>query len=282
MLLCLVITLPVSLLVALAVLGYAFLDVAFQDPRTALATTVPQPEWQPPVVHDQELFAWAIAAARTAVRNHWPPRGGNAAAQALVAELARGIHRAISSSPYNRLPLAEHACSSCRHQLIAVTVPEVLAIAGALEARRPAELARIRERASQNSARSAGLNPLEYQAAGLECPLLCADNSCAANGSRPIQCRGWLRLAEPLSESAETRGTTADIDPHAFTVSQGVAEGLASELVSLRLDGGRYELSSALTVALTTPHAAESWAAGRPVFAGSSRPAQLNGETAAR
>ncbi|HIF30931.1 MAG TPA: hypothetical protein EYQ75_04525 [Planctomycetaceae bacterium] len=106
----------------------------------------------------------------------------------------------------------------------------------------------------------------QYQAAKIVCPLLCDGNTCAANGMRPIHCRGWFPLPDRQNEVGSSSEDAGTIDAHAHTVGQGAENGLASELDERGLDGNRYELNSALAVAFDTPNAAELWANGEPVF----------------
>lgn len=263
-----VIALSVALLVTLVFFVFAFFEVALTSPGAAAVRKRVLPEWQPPIVQNEELFAWAASAAKRAVQKHLPKRRGAAAAKAIVADLGDGTDHALTYSPNQVKRRGQHACSSCRNHLIGVTIPEVLTIADALQSKRTAEdLRNIRVRAVEAAKRAISMDSRAYEAAKIDCPLLCADSTCAANGFRPIQCRGW----RPLDRSNKANpqgGEGIEVDPHALLVSQGVEEGLMSELGKQGLDGARYDLSSALVVALDTPGAAESWAAGQPVFAG--------------
>jgi hypothetical protein len=147
--------------------------------------------------------------------------------------------------------------------MIAVTPPEVLTVADALRRNHRRQVTHIRNRAIENADRVANMDREQYEAEAVVCPLLCEGNRCAANGMRPIHCRGWLPIAD---QQTETDSSTGSIDIHAHTVGRGTQEGLARELNEHGLDGNRYELNSALAVAIEIPNAAELWAKRELIF----------------
>lgn len=135
------------------------------------------------------------------------------------------------------------ACTSCRHQMIGVSLAEALAISALLRTQRPRELVRIHRRAQENARRSGTLTGQQYRLAQIVCPLLCDDGACAADGAKPRHCRQRQCGAESPcgDELRPTMGSIAAAD--------------------------RYELSSVLSVALTRPDATVRLAQGELVFA---------------
>ncbi len=262
-----VIGLSISLLVLLAVFAFAFLDVAFAGPERTSASG--SWRWQPPLVRGDQLLAWATGVARTTtLRRLQTPHCAKTAKQ-LAAEIYEGAARAIEESPH-AVKQAKPNCPSCRHQMIGVTAPEVLAIAD--EVRRTKskrETQRIRNRAAKTTKAATGLNHEQYEQAQIVCPLLDNDNSCAAFDSRPLHCRGWcLFSGEDGDRCLLGSGDAGSLDSHAYTVGRGMEKGLSQGLESAGLDGNVYELNSALNTALDTPDAAVRWAEGKPVFSG--------------
>lgn len=259
--------LSLSLLVVLAIFVLAFVEGAFGKPQPAPVGRALSQGWQPPMIHDKELVSWAAEAAKNSVRRRLSSRRTATTAMEIAAELHAGVNSAIGQLPREVDRDSVHACSSCRHQWIAVMAPEALSIAETLRTKSPLQVNRIRERAIENSRRVANLDQRQYAEAKLVCPLFC-DGSCAANGMRPLHCCGWRLMSGEQGNQDVLPVDGASIDPHAYCVSQGARDGLARELQDEGLDGNRYELNSALIAALDTPDAAARWANGEGVFEG--------------
>lgn len=260
--------LALSVLVVGGLVCGAALRVALAGPGGTVARDATRQAWQPPPIHDDELWAWAARAAHREVGQHVVPLRGARLAREMAQAIHRGMRRAIGSSPQATIARGEYACSSCRHHQLGVTPPEALSIAGAL-AQWPARVRRqIACRARANAQRARTLSRREFEALRIECPLLLAGHQCAANGCRPLDCQGWVCLAGRAD--AESSAGTAEmvLDRHARTVSRGVQAGMAEALSEHGLDAARYELNSALVVALGDPDAAERWGRGEAVFAG--------------
>ena len=103
------------------------------------------------------------------------------------------------------------------------------------------------------------------------CSLQGDDCVCLAYSDRPMECRPLHAaiIAEkldlnPLTGASESSPSATHIE----TINQGIREGLARGLDGAGLDGGTYELHSALVAALDDPDAAEHWAAAEDVFGG--------------
>ncbi len=262
------IALSLSLFVVFLVFVLTFLDVAFAGPRPDSDRRQPDQSWHPPLIQGNELFAWAAEAARSSVRRRLSHGRSASTAAEIARDVFAGTNYAIDRAPRTLQRGSPHDCSSCRHQMIAVTPPEVLAIAESLRKRSPGEVSRIRDRARENAKRTKGMDREQYEGAQVVCPLLLGENRCAANGTRPIQCKAWYRSADEGGKESRRQGDTFPLDAHAHTVGQGAEDGLASELQAEGLDGNQYELNSALAVALDKPDAAVRWSNAEPVFEG--------------
>ncbi len=261
------ISLSIALLVLVAVLAFAFLDVALAGSERVPASGTRK--WQPPMVRGEQLLTWAASVARaTAVRRLRAPRSGKTARR-LAAEIYAGATRAIEESPH-AVRQSKPSCPSCRHQMIGVTAPEVLAIADELRRTRSnRETQHIRNRVAENAKAAAGLHQEQYERAHIVCPLLDRETSCAAFDSRPLHCRGWCLFSSEEGDRCLLEADDAgSVDSHAYNVGRGMEEGLSQGLESAGLDGKVYELNSALLTALETPDAAAQWAEGKPVFSG--------------
>lgn len=147
-------------------------------------------------------------------------------------------------------------CPSGGEHRIAVTPPEVLAIAEQLRHTFPdTEVQRIREKASRSARLARGLTAEQYALAGIPCPLLVGRDGCLTFESRPMHCRNGC---------FESGAGGNRCDCKAAEQGAGIARGLAAA----GLECDRYELNAALATALSSPDIARQWAAGEPVFSG--------------
>ena len=135
-------------------------------------------------------------------------------------------------------------------------------------------MARIRDRASEISERTAEMDNLQYAQAMIRCPLLAEDDTCIVYNRRPIVCRAWCSLSVERCNACYLSGVPDDsipLDSHAHAIGQEVRAGLANSLMSAGLDGAAYQLCSALVAALDNANAAEQWIKGKEVFAACER-----------
>ena len=253
----------ISLLIVSAMVLLAFFDVARAGPPQSLTAS---PKWQPPLVQDDTLLAWASEMASTATaRRLAGPRGENTAKQ-LVAEIHEGSTYAIAQSPDATVRM-EPNCSNGRHRMIGVTPPEALVIAEEIRSTKSRrEVNRIHDRAARNAAKVVDMTHQRYAQGGLTCPLLAQDETCTVFGVRPMRCRGWCLASGKDGDVCLPGDGDASKGLHAKTVTSGAEDGLCRAIESAGLDANVYELNSALVAALDAPVGAERWAEGERVF----------------
>lgn len=82
-------------------------------------------------------------------------------------------------------------CSWCCYQIVGITMAE-LALLGQSIAAKPADAqARIKARAAEAMSRGRGLDPSQWWAAHIRCPLLEDDGLCGVHADRPLACRAF-------------------------------------------------------------------------------------------
>ncbi|MBS0261686.1 MAG: hypothetical protein JSS02_06975, partial [Planctomycetes bacterium] len=245
------VALAVSLLVVFAIFTLMFCDVAFGPAQTAMAAGGVATGWGSPRTVGQKLADWASNATQT--------RG-----QALAYELARELpHEAQTATV-----VANHdqtiGCPSYSRSAIAVTAPEAIRTADFLQRFHPEAIPTVRAQALENLRQTRGMTPEQYRAAAPRCPLLGPDNSCLTYSVRPLSCRGGCDLSKSSTCGMGTDGASATTRA---TPAAPVADpDFREALHSAGLDGELYDLNGALVTALETPHAAERWIRGEPVF----------------
>jgi Fe-S-cluster containining protein len=259
-----VLGLALAVIVTIAFVIWAFVEVAFRQPGPAAPRREPA-FWRPPIIAGQDLFAWAARVAKTLTLQRLSEPRSEKTAGRIAEAIGHGASNAIALAK-DELPAAhDTACPSrsCGRRMITATAAEVLAIADAVHHQGHRAAEHIRRRAEDNVQRAAALGPQQYLAADIICPLMTSDGHCATYDVRPLQCRAWCKLCD--SDGAKCMLTG---EANAYTISQGIEEGLATALADAGLDGHVYELNSALAAALANPDASLHWAVGEPVFAG--------------
>jgi len=176
----------------------------------------------------------------------------------LGSNVVRGAREAT------RLPIAPSACASgCAHCCrvhVSITAPEALVLAAFLrDTRKDLDALLARIQATAEAVRS--LDQDARMTAKIDCPLLEGER-CAAYPVRPLSCAA----ANSFDASACARGGEIPIEPLLLGGLRATSLGLSVAAAARGLDGGRYELASALAVALSTPDAAERWLAGERLF----------------
>lgn len=159
-------------------------------------------------------------------------------------------------------------CAWCCHLKVAVTAPEVIALAAHLDGL-PAE---VRERAVERivavDTRTRGMSTAQRLAARIACPLL-EDGRCIAYESRPAACRAANSYDAAGCERALSEPTKAirvANSPIAVSMCDATRGAASVTAMAVGLDGRLLELNAALRIAVERPNAAEQWSRGQPAF----------------
>jgi Fe-S-cluster containining protein len=248
----LTIFLSVAILAMIVVISLTFFSVAFAGPNTASGA-----KWEPPRDTDDAMVHWAARMAASLTRHRLAMARTNTTAVELTKELYAGTSEALE-----KLHNEEGQCSARCHEMIGVLAPEALAVAADLRSQLGrTETDRIRRKAKANVVKTEAMTPEQYVAATVTCPLLSDEGTCAAYDYRPLFCR---------TDCAKCKGDQAATTKHTVSsaaLARGIGRGLSKSLATAGVDANRYELNSALLVALDTPDASERWANGGAVFA---------------
>ena len=87
--------------------------------------------------------------------------------------------------------------------------------------------------------------------------------------ARPFKCRGWNSVRLETCEQAYGQReitTKVPVDTFAFVMGNAVLNGLSDAMQHAGLDGGAYELNSALLRMLDLPDATLHWQNGERLF----------------
>jgi Fe-S-cluster containining protein len=168
-------------------------------------------------------------------------------------------------------PACRAGCSTCCHQRVDVTAPEVLALAEWIAAEKSApELEALRARVLAARDTLHGLDAHAHWTRHITCPLLEADGTCGSYVARPLACRRAHSTSIRACETAFVRGTDDVIPSNPSYLENyrlatiGYFEGFAAQDRPL----ATYELAAALNVALVDVEAAcKEWGQGRDPFA---------------
>lgn len=232
--------------------------------------------WQPPQLWGEPLRKWASARAHVSAITSLALAEPTPRQPILLAnEVAQGASYAMDRSPQKDCRACAAGCPGCCRVMVAVTVPEILAVVDYVRRECEAEVVDvIQQRATETAEQTEGMDRNQYAAQQLPCALLSSDDCCMTYPARPIRCRGWCSLSVERCHECFLAGSvdqTVPLDAHAYAVGQGAADGLSSGIAAAGLDDTFYELNSALARALDVPDAADQWIRGEPVFADCNR-----------
>lgn len=241
--------------------------------RLAAAGLVPRPR-------REEVIAVARVVATKLGERDNARRAGEAAA------LAHGLFEAsLAARPTSPRLACRKGCSYCCHQFVGATPPEIFRIAGVVRGGKRAGLDAASTIGRGEALR--GLTAEQRIGRKLACPLLVdmpasatppsSDTApelgrlCGVYAERPLVCRQTTSFdLAACAEEFEGRNMSARIEvspahlDHAGTSSVV----LLGALLAAGLPADAFELSAALTVALSDPGSERRWLAGEPVFAG--------------
>jgi hypothetical protein len=148
---------------------------------------------------------------------------------------------------------------------VSASGPQIFAAADAVRADRltfAAALARLRATAT----RVHGLEWRERIALRAPCPLL-VDSACSIYTARPLACRGFVSLSVSACERAfEDLTVEVPVPPSYASVRSALEMAMRAALKACSLPHVSYELTGALTQALTEDDGQARWLAGEALF----------------
>jgi Fe-S-cluster containining protein len=172
------------------------------------------------------------------------------------------VHWLASDRSGDAKPACARGCSSCCHQRVELTAPEVFLLARALRSRPDAARdARIAETA----AAVAGLDGRAYHRQQPPCALLGADGACTAYDVRPIACRRHHSTDAAVCAAVHADPTLDTLIPMAHSLKwnlSGLVLGWLEGLAHAGRPPHHYELHAALRIALSEPDAEARFLAG--------------------
>ncbi len=209
-----------------------------------------------PTELDQALTAVRDGGVRRTMAHFRAGRSAQAFAAALPRAQVAALAPEVACRP---------GCSACCHQDIPATVPEVLNLAGYLQAHlRPAALEQLRATIAERAAaiRQAPSRKARWQKR-LPCGLLGEGGLCRGHKHRPIECAGYTSY----DADACARGGTIPADAVQGHAGAAVAATTCIGLDLLGREARPLELTLGLEIALSAPDAEARWQRGEAVFA---------------
>ncbi len=176
----------------------------------------------------------------------------------------------IEQSPERNRRACRAGCAFCCYlPVVLASAAEVVYLADWLRAHCSSQELedvrhRLEARCQQHASASQSQKPLP-------CALL-QDNTCMVYEARPFKCRGWNSVRLEACEQAYGHSQTTTqvpkvpVDTFAFVMGNAVLNGLSDSTRQAELDGGAYELNSALLRALEFPDATLRWRSGERLF----------------
>ena len=173
----------------------------------------------------------------------------------------------IDQSPDRDRRACKAGCAFCCYlPVVLASAAEVVYLADWLRANcAPAEVAAVRKRLEARCKQGTASSPAQKR---LPCALL-QDDKCMAYEARPFKCRGWNSVRLETCEQAYGQReitTKVPVDTFAFVMGNAVLNGLSDAMQHAGLDGGAYELNSALLRMLDLPDATLHWRNGEQLF----------------
>lgn len=227
--------------------------------------------WMPPFLGGNALREWAADTTEKMVRERLAGERTGEAVSKLATDLEAATDHAMLPSAESADLVRVVACPSTGQGRVGVTIPEVLAVADQIRKQESAEgQKRIHDQALANAQKIANASPEDREPP--PCALQGPGHVCCTFAERPLHCRPLhaVIVAREASERGQTAAPYRDLEVgeigHQKAVGDGVQEGLSRAIKSAGLDAKRYELNSALAIALEHPDAAERWGRGEDVF----------------
>lgn len=178
----------------------------------------------------------AFEVARRILAGDFTPAKAAAAAEAVTAaadDFLAMLCRTIDLTPVLQQIACGAGCSTCCHQIVALTTAEAERIAQFIHTLPADRKATILSRASQATAQGASLDPRQWWAARITCPLLDENHGCQIYPVRPLPCRGYNSLdVEACKRSLAGEGLSAPVVTAQVRVYAHAQVGLSKALAA--------------------------------------------------
>ncbi len=207
-----------------------------------------------PGYSDAKRAAQAAAAGALA-RGEGPAEAARAAIAATDA-FFETIRKALNLDALLARTACRAGCFWCCCQIVGVTAAELALVAEAIAAMPPSRQAAIQTRVRDVMNKGRGLDPAQWWAAQIRCPLLDDDNRCAVHAHRPMTCRGYNSAdADLCRRSFEGE----QVRPPVLAAQHGVwghaQSGLAEALAAAGTAPGPIVLAEGVERLFTSPSA---------------------------
>ena len=188
---------------------------------------------------------------------------------ALYHDASERLGEVCGQSDFREQWACQRGCGACCHQTVPVTPVEALQVAAFVgESLSAEDQQKLRARLHTNAEAYAEAASPGSQTRRIRCAFLDETGSCGVHAARPLRCRGFHSLSRAACEEVhEGRGDVVPVDPHTNASMRGAQSGLSGALSDSGLDGGYYELHSAVLRVLETTSAENRWKQGDDVFA---------------
>jgi Fe-S-cluster containining protein len=208
---------------------------------------------------------------RSAARERLAAGQGAAEVAEVVLGAADRLEPLVAELVRERPPACGRGCSRCCHGLkIEVSAPEAVAIAQFLGGLPPAELGETRAQMAEEAAFARTLDAETRWREQTPCAFLeDATGECVIHDVRPFTCRAHTSMSVDQCDAAARdpdRHTPIDKHPAPASIFGMAKSAITVACAEAKLDPRSFELTSAVSVALDEPQAAERWARGELVF----------------
>jgi hypothetical protein len=192
----------------------------------------------------------------------------------VVAVIAQAVDEVVSEHARLGLgmkPACARGCSSCCHQRVELTSPEVLALADHLRTTLDeAAFAKLRARVEETARALVGVDGRAHHLRQIRCALLDDSGSCTAHAARPLACRRAHSTEVAPCEAAHANPAQKQTIPDDPTLSWNTAAVVLGYLEGLERGGASidvFELHRALAIALADLGVEAEWLLERDPFA---------------
>ncbi|MGZ5970195.1 MAG: YkgJ family cysteine cluster protein [Polyangiales bacterium] len=192
----------------------------------------------------------------------------------VVGVVARAVDEVVSEHARLGLglrPACARGCSSCCHQRVELTAPEVLALADHLRGTLDSQaFEALRVRVEETTRALDGVDGRTHHLRQIRCALLDDEGACLAHSARPLACRRAHSTDAKVCEAAHAEPAASRLIPDDPTLSWNTAAVVLGYLEGLEHAGASidvFELHAALAIALADAHVEAEWLLDRDPFA---------------